>query len=89
MLGLCCKNTYGETTNDFEIDDHGYNKGNEDKNDDNNDDYGSGSNSQIFDLIATPRSRLCLAEEDRTPTTTTLRPHHHMYIRVEIYQTYK
>ena len=50
----------------------GYNNKNKDGNNDNNAASILGSNSQIFDLIPTPKSRLGIAEEYRATTTTTL-----------------
>ena len=75
-------------TNHDDGDDDRDNDRNEDGNDDYNAASGSGSNYQIFYVIATPRSRLVLAEKDQA-TTTALRPWRHMYLCVGIYIPYK
>ena len=66
-----------------------YNGGNEEGNDDDNATSGSGSDGPIFDPIATPWSRLGIAEDDWATTTMVMRPRQHVYLRVGIYIPYK
>ena len=89
MLGLCCEETYGPMTNHNNIDDNGYNDSNKDKHYNENSAYGSVSNGQIFNPVATPCSCLGLEEEDRVTNTTALQPWCLMYLRVGIYLPYK
>ena len=69
MPVLCCNKIYGSITNH----NNGYDNGDNNGNDDNNAASRSGS-GPIFYLIATPGSRLGLAEEYWATTMTALRP---------------
>ena len=89
MLGLCCDKTYGAMMKYDDRYDNRDNDVNEDGNEDKNAADISGSDGPIFNLIATPRSRLIIAEEHRATTTTTLWPCLRMYLRVGIYLPYK
>ena len=89
MLGLCCEETYGETTNHNKVEEDVDNNRNEDGNDDNNAASGSESDGPIFDPIVRPRSCLGISEEDWATTTTSLQPQRHVYLRVRIYLPYK
>ena len=97
MIGLCCNKTNDAITNHDKGDDYrddnrdnvGDNYGNKDKNNDSNAPSISGSDGPIFDLIATPRSCLSLADEDRATKTITMQPWCTMYLRIVIYLPYK
>ena len=63
----------------------GDNDRNEDGNDNNNVASGSVFGGLIVDLIATPWSRLGIAEEDQAKMAAALHPQRHMCLRVGIY----
>ena len=89
MLDLCCDETYGAMTNHDDGNDSGDNDRNKDKNDDSNVASGPGSDGPVFNPIATPRSRLGIAEDYWATTTTALQKRRHMYLHVDIYLPYK
>ena len=76
-------------TNHDNGDDNGYHSKNEDGNDYDNAASGSGSNDPNFDTIATPWSRLGLAEENWVTKTFVLRLKSHTYHNVGINLPYK
>ena len=89
MLGLCSNKTCSAITKHDDGEVKKYNYGNKDGNYYNNASSALVSNGPIFDPIATPWSRLSLAEEDWATTKTDLWTRRRMYPRVGIYLPYK